>query len=497
MNRAQAPMKSYFVRITAFILILLFVFVVFQIPARCEDASVIRQPSSAMPPVVLAQKLTLVGAIELAKRNYPSVKTAMLRAEAAHEAITQAKTAYLPRADLMIDENWATANNITGVLAPQTVVPAITGSVKGDNFHNDGLGGFGFTTGAMVSWQPFDFGLRKANVNVARNTTHQAQAQIAVNELDAMSQAANSFLSVLAAQQVLKAAQAKVDRMNIFVETVKVLAQKQLKPITDQYMAESQLAIARNEQFAAEQNNEVALAALERWTGVDSGKITADAGPLIKQIPQDRFTIANPYLHPQTLLQQSTIDVVRAQKHAIERTYYPQFLFRAPVYGRGSTFQRDHSLNFSQGYYPTKYNYAVSVYVYFPAMDIFMLRSQHRQAEKNELAERSRLNEILVGLKQQDAQARAMIKATTRIAENTPIELKAAQEAAVTTRIRYQCQLANVNDVAQNEQMLTQAQVDYANAQLQVWRALLAKAVAHGDLRPFIEEVSRATAESK
>ncbi len=126
-----------------------------------------------------------------------------------------------------------------------------------------------------------------------------------------------------------------------------------------------------------------------------------------------------------------------------------------------------------------------------------MLKAQRRQAEKNELVQRAQLDEIVLNLRQQDAQSRAMIEGATRIANNAPIKVRAAQEAAQSATVRYQHQLATVNDVAQTQQLLTKAQVDYATAQLQVWRAYLASAVARGDLKPFIEQVSQASMERK
>lgn len=431
------------------------------------------------------QSLTLVGAIELARRNYPSIRTSVLKSEAAREGIAQAKAAYIPRVDLMFDENYGTANNITGFLAPQTIVPNISGTVRDTNNY---VPGFGFTTGALVSWEPFDFGLRKAQVNVARSSTIQAEAQISVTRLDVESRAADAFLSVLAAEQVVKAARAKVERFKVFLETVRVLSEKEIKSRTDAYLAEAELVRSKDELIAAEQNFKIAIASLIKWTGLPSDTIQTIAGSLIKEAPANNFTAADLRLHPSAIAQRATIDLVHAKKYALDRSYAPRFFLRVPVYARGSTFNPDLSKDFSQGWYPTAFNYAISALVLFPASDIFQLRAQRRAEYKNELAERSRYEEVLLNLKEQDVRARAMTEATIKIAENAPVKLKAAQEAANSVRIRYRYQLASVNDVALDEQRLTQSEVDYATAQLQVWRALLASAVARGDMRPFIDQ---------
>lgn len=454
--------------------------------AQDSSASDQTQPIRMRADVDAPQALTLIGAIELARRNYPSIKTATLKTEAAREGITLAKTAYLPHVDVMFDENYGTANNITGFLAPQNIVPNISGTVsKKNNF----LGGFGFTVGTLVSWEPFDFGLRKAQVNAAKAIEFQSRSQTAVTQLEVESRAADAFLSVLAAQQVMKAAQAKVDRLNTFFETVKVLAQKEMKAKTDEYLAEAEVIRAKDELIASEQNYKIAIAGLVKWTGLSSNTVDAISDGLLKESPRNYFVVGDPRLHPQALAQKAAIDVVHAKRHALDRAYAPRFFLRFPIYARGTSFNPDLSLNFGRGYYPTTFNYAISGLVLFQATDIFQLKAQRRAEYKNEMSERSRYDEILLNLKEQDARARAMIEGAVRIAANAPVKVKAAQEAANSARIRYRYQLASVNDVALDEQLLTQSEVEYATAQLQVWRAMLNAAVARGDLRPFMDQV--------
>jgi outer membrane protein len=448
----------------------------------------IRADIDSPPPI------TLVGAIELARRNYPSIKTANFKTDAAREGITQAKTAYLPRADFLFDQNYGTANNVTGFLAPQNIVPNISGLVRsGNNF----LGGFGSTTGVLVSWEPFDFGLRKAHVNVARATTTQLQAQVSVTQLEIEAHAADAFLSVLAAQEVVRAAQAKVDRLQVFLETVRVLANNELKARTDEHLAEAELVRAQDEHIAAEQNYKIAVAALIKWTGLSSETVNAIPGSLLKEAATNNFTVSDPQLHPQALAQKASIDIVHARKLALDRSYAPKFFLRVPLYARGDSYNPDLSLNFAHGYYPTTFNYAISALVLFPALDIFQLKAQRRAEYKNELSEKSRYDEILLNLKEQDACARAMIEGAVRIAANAPTKVKAAQEAVNSARIRYRYQLSSVNDVALDEQLLTQSEVEYSTAQLHVWRALLAAAVARGDMKPFIEQAAKASMEVK
>ncbi len=75
-----------------------------------------------------------------------------------------ARTAYLPQIDALAQANRATRNNVFGLLLPQSVIPSISGPVLGTN--NFGTV-WGSAVGALVTWEPFDFGLRRANVAVA------------------------------------------------------------------------------------------------------------------------------------------------------------------------------------------------------------------------------------------------------------------------------------------------------------------------------------------
>src|SRR5215469_17850641 len=108
--------------------------------------------------------LTLRQAVESALRNYPSIHVSQEQINAAAAGIRLARTAYLPRVDMLAQANRATRNNVFGVLLPQSVIPSMSGPVLGtDNFGT----AWGSAIGGLVTWEPFDFGLRNANVAIA------------------------------------------------------------------------------------------------------------------------------------------------------------------------------------------------------------------------------------------------------------------------------------------------------------------------------------------
>src|SRR5215470_17406044 len=122
-----------------------------------------------------AVPLTIQQAVDAAERAYPSVRVSEGQIEAAAAGIRLARTAYLPRVDALAQANRATRNNVFGMLLPQSVIPSISGPVLGTN--NSGTV-WGSALGALVTWEPFDFGLRRANIAAADASRAQSEASL-------------------------------------------------------------------------------------------------------------------------------------------------------------------------------------------------------------------------------------------------------------------------------------------------------------------------------
>ena len=81
--------------------------------------------------------------------------------------------------------------------------------------------------------------------------------------------------------------------------------------------------------------------------------------------------------------------------------------------------------------------------------------------------------------------------ARERIAANTPVQVSAARAATQQATARYQAGLGTIDEVAEAQRLLTQAEIDDALARLSVWRGLLGVAAAAGDIQPFLAEASQ------
>jgi outer membrane protein len=86
------------------------------------------------------------------------------------------------------------------------------------------------------------------------------------------------------------------------------------------------------------------------------------------------------------------------------------------------------------------------------------------------------------------------MQAARAVAANTPVQLAAAQQGEAQARARYQAGLTSIIEVADAQSLLAQAEVQDELARIDVWRALLAQAVAQGTLAPFVPLVTSAGA---
>jgi outer membrane protein len=427
-------------------------------------------------------------AVELALKNYPAIRAAQAQRQAAEAGVELARTNYLPRADMLWQQNRATRNNVFGLLLPQSVIPPISGPQLDSTSMSSAWGSAG---GLLVSWEPFDFGLRKSNVELARAMSRQANASEAVTRLDVSAAAADAFLTLLAAEQTVEAAQANVERAETIAGAVRALVQNQLRPGVDASRAVAEVAAAKNQLIQAEQGVELARADLAEAVGQAGAHVTIDPGLLLELPPTPPLPEVNLTLHPLAIAQTAAVDTARSREKLLEHSYYPRFNWQTAVFGRGTGAGLDGTFDNSNGRLPNTFNWATGLTVSFPVFDIFGLRARRKAETNNIVAEQARYDQVVNTLKTQEARARALVDSARRIAENTQIQVKAAQDTLTSARARYEYGLANITEMADAQRLLAQAEIEDSVSKLAVWRAMLAAAKLQGDLKPFLQKASK------
>ena len=436
--------------------------------------------------------LTIAQAVEAALRNYPSIRVSQEQLNAAAAGIQLARTAYLPRIDALAQVNRATRNNVFGLLLPQSAIPSMSGPVIGTN----NLGSaWGSAIGALVNWEPFDFGLRRANVAAATAARAQSEAALKRTQYDVAVAAADSYLTLAAAQAMVRAAQAGVDRAQTLSRTIGAQVNAELRPGADASRAQAELPAAQTQLIQAQQAADVARATIAQFTGGEPAQI-AIAEPGLAQLPEERApTPLDPAANPIALEQNAAVEQAKAQLKALERSYFPKFYLQGSAYARGTGAETDGViLGGLNGLAPSVQNYALGFTVTFPVFDFASLQAKQAAQSATVRAQIARSQQIAVDSRTQWNIAVATLQGARRVAANAPMQVSAAGAAARQATARYQAGLANIDEVAEAERLLTQAEIDEALARLGVWRGLLSVATAAGDIRPFLAEAGQAEA---
>jgi outer membrane protein len=432
------------------------------------------------------QSLTLGEALEYALTHYPTVRAAVEQVNVSTANVSVAHSAYLPRLDSLWQVNRATANNIFGQLLPQSMIPAISGPVLTTASRQSVWGSAG---GALFSWEPFDLGLRDATMRAAQAGVVRSRAEEALTRLEVQSAVGAAFLAVVAAQQAVTAADADVQRRDVLARAAHTLADNQLRPGAEASRADAERAAAQTRAIQTRQAVVITQTTLGRVLGIATGTVSVDATRLIDRAPSGSPPAVATLEHPLTQSRQAAVDLARAAETVLTKTDRPRVYLQSSVFARGSGANADGQFDGgADGLGLERANWAAGVQVIFPNLfDFSSLRARRAASSAATRAEGARYDEALLTVTSQQQMADAMADAARAIAQNTPVQLAAAQQSEAQARARYEAGLASIVEVADAQSLLVQAEYQNAMARVEVWRAALAQAVARGDMANFIE----------
>ena len=195
----------------------------------------------AQPP----KRLTLSEAEQIALRNHPRITSASLVAQAAKSVVTEARSPLYP----------TVSGNFTSVGAEHNTTLA-AGTVQTSSLYSR------VAAGVAVSQLITDFG-RTSNLTEAAKLRAAAQEQFVGNTRAAiLVEVDQAYYQALAADRVLRVAQAVVDNRRLTLRQVRALAQSSMKSTLDVSFAEVAVSEAELTVFRAE--NDVQASRIQR-----------------------------------------------------------------------------------------------------------------------------------------------------------------------------------------------------------------------------------------
>ncbi|MFZ0663981.1 MAG: TolC family protein [Acidobacteriaceae bacterium] len=440
-------------------------------------------------PAVNVKEFTVQEAVDYALANYPAVRAALEQYNAAQAGVGLARTNYLPRLDGVWQGDRGSRESVLGVLLPQSpnILTGTQGSVTPHAYRPFWTSGAGF----LLSWEPFDFGYRGAQVRSARATENRVRTQVAVTRLGVAAAVAEASLAVLADEQRVSASLADVNRRQVFAKSVHALVDAHLRPGADASRAEAELAAARTRLILAQQDSEVGSVALAETLGLAGSNVRITPGPFLQIPPDQAQAAASLEDHPVAVAQQERIEEEKARISVLNHSYAPRFTTESLISARGSgqtsTGDVRPGLN---GLGFDVYNWEAGLTVSMDLTSMFSIHERKKVEVANRRSAEATYTQTMQILTGQQQTALAELDGARRVAENTPTELAASQQSEQQALARFHAGLGTIVDVAEAQGLLAQAEMDDSLARLSIWRALAELAAANGDLTPFLNTAS-------
>lgn len=424
------------------------------------------------------QRLTLSEAVAQAVERYPAVRAAAGRVDAAAAAVVLSRTTYLPRADLLWQTNRATRNNVSGYMFPQPVIGAVTGAVSPATWAS----AWNHSGGALVTWEPIDFGARRATVRAADAGRRAAIAGLEVARVDVAVSAAQAYLSVAEAEEGRRAAEAGVERARTVHTVVEARARAGLRPGADAARALAEVAVAETALARADQAVAIARADLAQWVGETAER--AELAPPASELAQ----LPAPAIEgsPEARRQAATADGARDALTAQVRAHAPRIQLEGTAFTRASGVGPDGTLGTPLQH---AHNWGVGMTVAFPLFDWPMQAARRASARARAREEEAAYDQTLVELRTAQARARAAFDTSARIAALAEPQVAAARAAEEQARARYSGGLGTIAEVADALRLLTEAEVNRAVSAVGVLQAGIGAAAAGGTLADVLDTI--------
>jgi outer membrane protein TolC len=426
---------------------------------------------------------TLQELLNQAETNYPLLKAKAFEVQAGQSNISSVKSSAIPSLDAGYQINYATYNNITGMVAPQSIVP-MTGPPSADNTYG---GVYGSAASLLLNWEAFTFGQRKGRVDLAKanllNSEADAKQEIFKHKINFI----NAYLDVLMAHELLKVISKNLDRSKENVRAVGTLAKAGLRPGVDTALFNAELSRAKIELLNYEKYLETQKVSLAELLGKESVSYSIDSS-YFHNLPSE-FSDSSSVNHPLVVLSNTRILVNQQQRTIIQRTLYPKLGVWGTTYARGSGVSYNGVANSTDGLSFSRYNYGVGLQLSVPLLRFTDTRHQLRSQDALIHAQEERLNLVKLQLNKENKIADVTLSKAFEIAKESPVFFQSAEFSYHALQTRYNTGLTNYADLIQSQYGLVKAETNLKKSYLEVWKALLYKAAVKGDINLFLNQV--------
>ncbi|MDO6434033.1 TolC family protein [Flavitalea sp. BT771] len=452
--------------------IFLIVFVFAGLPMRAQVSS----PGRA---------LSINDAVSLALRNYPSIRAREAQVRSGMAAVTETRDRRLPSLNLFEQVDAGTSNNLGAAYFSGGIVPSVSGvSARPENIGTVSSGNIGV---AYLQWQASNFGGYKAGIQEAYSRLKVDTMDLGRERFYIASIVLQSYLDLIRNYELSLIQWENLRRADTIRMAIRNYVISGLRPGVDSSLAEAEYSKARlnyMDVYNAFRQSKVQLSLL---TALDTAAISPDQGNdslLLGSLNVAGYKDTARSGHPFLTYFHSIYENSQARERLIRKSYLPKLYVLAAGWMKGSSIQPDGTINkdLGSGLGYSRYNYLFGLGITY---DLFDLRRQKDRLN----VQRYQTEVALHNYEQQEqtltnASLQASVNLTTAIEKfnEIPVQLNAARDAYNQRLTQYNAGLSNIIDVTNALYVLNRAQTDVVNTKDGVWRAIVQKAYAKGDI---------------
>ncbi|HEY0299168.1 MAG TPA: TolC family protein [Arachidicoccus sp.] len=436
------------------------------------------------------QILTMHDAIDMAVKNYPTIKAKNAYAKSSQSLVDESKREYLPNVNFSAQQYYGSINSQYGPsYGFGGLAAASSGPVLAQQNWN---AAFGSLYLANVNWDFFSFGKAKERTKVSQSVADRDVKDYDQEIFQHKVRVAGAYLNLVAAHQLTYSYQKNLARTDSVRQLVIRRAQSGLVAGVDSSQANAEYSSARISLTQAVDNEEEQKHNLSLLLGADTNQFDVDTA-FISRMPQlqSDYTLdtAN---HPVLQYYRSRIAASNEATKYLKTQYYPTFSLVGVMQTKGSGFGNDYATNqndFTHGYWdgvkPQRGNYLLGIGVTWNITQPFRLsKSVAAQRWQSEgLQQEYNLASQQIGTQMRIADDK-MANALT-IYNEAPFQVKAASDEYNQQSVLYKNGLTNMVNVTQASFDLIRAETDRDIANTNVWQALLLKSAAAGNFNIF------------
>ncbi|WP_419698760.1 TolC family protein [Mucilaginibacter sp. NFX135] len=425
--------------------------------------------------------------LQTATANYPLIKAKKLQTRALQYAVKYKQNGLIPSLNASYQVDYATANNITGMIYPQYITPISGPPSKGNDYN----GVPGSAAALNLQWEPITFGQRSAEIDLAKGRLQYGEADENLTLFRHQVYVINAWLNYLLVSDLIKVYQSNIDKSAFNLKQAQTLVVSGLRPGTDSSSFHSEYTRAQMQLIAFERQRDSTLIILKELVG---GKLPAGLpvdSSLFKNLPTISLADTSTTDHPEVQLGKANITANELTLKSLKKSVLPRLTLWSTGYGRGSGISTDGSVNSSDGWRFQRYNYGVGAQIAFPILEAFRQKPLWKQQELITASSREQLAQTELHLNTQKEIAVSNFQKAVQSARLAPQQFHSAEYSYKAIQSRYKSGLINYYDVIQAQQLLFQSAATVKIAYYGAWRALLNEAAYSGSLNLFLNQYGK------